>query len=95
MIDLTAMQMLENRRKLKVTVLHRPGGVWHEIEVSRLVNGLSTEVRSHPQHPEHLLLYGHYTKEQALAAILGGVAFTATQMTGIEDLPWFPSGWIS
>lgn len=43
-IDLTGMHMAENRKKLKMTVLHRPGGVWYQTEINRLAGGLMTEV---------------------------------------------------
>jgi hypothetical protein len=91
-MDLLAMQVAENRRKLKMTVLHREGGVWHQIEVGRLVNGLMTEVSQLPKHPEHLVLFGHYTKEETLKALLGGQAYTALQITGVDskELPFVP-----
>lgn len=91
-MDLLAMQVVENRRKLKMTVLHREGGVWHQMEVGRLVNGLMTEASQHPKHLEHLVLFGHYTKEQTLEALLGGQAYTAVQVTGTDskDLPFVP-----
>lgn len=89
-MDLHVMRIAENRRKLQTTVLHRPGGKWHGTEVSRLVNGLITEVSEHHKHPEYLIIFGHYTKEQTLKAIGGGVAYTAQQMTGMEKLPFSP-----
>jgi len=51
-----------------------------------------TEVSQHPQHPEYLVIFGHYTKEQALKAHGGGFAFTATQITGVHnaELPFIP-----
>lgn len=93
-IDLAAMRMLENRRNLQVTILHRPGGAWSQEEVSRLVNGLHTEVQYLGSRPEYLLVWGHYTKGQTLEAIMGGVAYATTQVTGVDKLPWFPSGWV-
>lgn len=91
-MDLFALRMAENRRNLKMTVLFRPGGTWHEIEVGRLCTGLGTEVSQHPRHLEHLVLLGHYTKEQTLKALLGGQAYTTRQITGMEssDLPFSP-----
>lgn len=91
-MDLMAMQIAENRSKLKTTVLHRQGGVWHQVEVGRLVSGLMTEVSQHPKHPEHLVLFGHYTKEETLRALLGGQAYTALQVTGTDskELPFVP-----
>jgi hypothetical protein len=92
-MDLVGMQVEKNMRELKLTVLHRPSGTWDKIEVSRFVGGLMTNVYSHPQHPEHLILHGHYTKEQTLKALLGGITYTATQVVGInnEALPFRPS----
>jgi hypothetical protein len=94
--DLQAMRIVENRRNLKVTILHRPGGEWTSLEIGRLVNGLMTELSQHPRFPEHLLLFGHYTKEQTLEALIGGLAYTATQITGYDnsELPFKPS-WVA
>ncbi len=91
-MDLVGMMVAENRRNLKMTVLHRPGGTWHQSEVDKLVNGLKTEARQHPQHPEHLILFGHYTKEATLKALGGGQAYTATQVVGTDckELPFKP-----
>jgi len=96
MSDLQLLMMEENRRNLKVTVLHRPGGKWHDVEVSKLVDGLITEISQHPQHPEYLVVFGHHTKEQTLKALGGGMAYTATQVTGADDprIP-FPTGFCS
>ena len=85
-------EALKKRRELKTTLLHRPGGVWHQSEINCLVKGLTTEVTSISSHPEHLILFGHFTKEQTLEALLGGTAYTATMMTGVDGLPFDP-GW--
>ncbi len=89
-MDLFAMQVGENRRKLKMTVLHRKGGAWHESEVGKLVNGLMTEASQHPQHPEYVVLFGHHTKEATLKALGGGQAYTATEVVGTDskELPF-------
>ena len=89
-MDLVVMDLAEKRKKMKLTVLHRAGGKWHASEESKLANGLTPEVQSHPQYPEYLILVGHHTKEATLAAIGGGMAYTATQVVGAshEDLPW-------
>lgn len=91
-MNLVALQVKENRSKLKMTVLHRPGGKWAPIEVGRLANGLVTEVSGHPKHSEYLVLFGHHTKEQTLVALMGGMAYTATLVTGVdsEHLPYVP-----
>lgn len=86
------MQVAENQRKLKMTVLYRKGGEWHHSEISKLVGGLGTEVNSHPKHSEYLILMGHYTKEQTLRAIGGGQAYTSIQVVGVDnkELPFVP-----
>jgi hypothetical protein len=91
-MNLMEMQIEENRRKLKTTVLYREGGTWDRIEVGRLVNGLKTEVSQHQKHPAYLVLFGHYTKEQTLQALLGGQAYTAIQVIGADskELPFVP-----
>lgn len=91
-MDLMLMQREQTAREMKMTVLHRPNGVWHLIEVGRLVNGLMTEVSQHPEYPEYLVIYGHHTKEKTLEVMLGGIAYTATQITGMESrkLPFIP-----
>jgi len=84
---------LKRRRNgTKVTLLHRPNGNWDHIDTGRLCNGLMTEVAQHPKFPNHLILFGHHTKENVLRALLGGEAFAATQITGVDnkDLPFVP-----
>lgn len=93
-MNLVAMGMIENHKKMKVTILHRPGGVWHNSEVGRLVEGLTTEASGHPQRPEYLMLFGHYTKEQTLRAIGGGVAYTVKPITGVYRNPELVSLWV-
>lgn len=88
--NLSAIINEGQRKELKYTVLHRPNGVWHESEVARLIDGLPTEVSRLPKFPEYLILFGHFTKEETLKAIMGGVAYTATQVTGTKDLPFHP-----
>jgi hypothetical protein len=92
LMDLVGMQVEKNRREMKMTVLYRSSGKWHLSEVSKLVNGLMTEISQHPQYTEYLIVYGHYTKEQTLKVLGGGVAYTATQVIGIQDdkLPFVP-----
>lgn len=90
LMSLTALNVLESRRKLKTTVLYREGGVWHDSEIDRLTMVLQTPVSYHPEHPEIVVLFGHYGKEQALKAIGFGVAFTTTQVVGLDNLPFDP-----
>ena len=94
-MDLVGMKVEDNRRRVKMTVLRRNGGKWHLLEVNRLVVGLKTEASQHPQYSEYVVLFGHFSKEQALKALLGGEAFIATQVIGIQtkDLPFNP-GWV-
>lgn len=97
-IDYMMSEDIRGRRNsLKLTILHRPEGVWHNSEVDKLVHGLFTELQQHPKHPEYLILFGHFTKEQTLEAIGGGIAYTAIQVTGIDSdkLPFRPQGWVS
>lgn len=76
----------------KMTVLHRKDGTWHQSEISKLVNGLMTEVSEHSQHPEYLIILGHYTKEITLKVLGGGQAYTATEIVGKDNkgLPFIP-----
>ena len=78
------------RREIQLTILHRPSGDWTSSESGRIVNGLMTEMEQHPQYPEYAILFGHYSKQDVLQALSGGVSFTALQVTGVEDerLPW-------
>ncbi len=78
---------------IKVTVLHRPGGVWRDKEILGLTDNLQAVVTGIATHPEYLILLGHHTKEATLQAIGGGFAYTATQVTGIDSplLPFVPS----
>ncbi|MBP9757246.1 MAG: hypothetical protein KBD06_01465 [Candidatus Pacebacteria bacterium] len=91
-MDLVGMDVRDKLRRLKLTVLYRPGGTWLAVEVGRIVNGLMTEASQHPKFPEHVILLGEFTKEATLNAILGGIAYTATTLTGIDhkDLPFRP-----
>lgn len=86
-------KVANNLRNLKMTVLYRKGGTWAPVDVGRLVSGLKTEASSHPQHPECVILRGHYTKEETLKALMGGMAYTATLVTGVgsDQLPFEPS----
>lgn len=91
-MDLLLMRRKETARKLKMTILHRPNSVWHREEINRLTGGLMTEVSFHPHHPADIILLGHYTKEQTLEALWGGMAYTATQIIGMDskELPFRP-----
>lgn len=92
-MNLVAMGIAESRRKTKMTILHRPGGVWHVSEVGKLINRLRIAASEHPQHPGYIIIFGHYTKEETLQTLGGGVAYTATQITGMDhqDLPFVPN----
>lgn len=92
-MNLLALDRESRMKNLKMTILFRSGGTWNKLEVGRLINGLMTETSQHPQHPEHMILFGHHTKEETLKALLGGPAYTAEQVTGLHDpkLPFTPS----
>lgn len=92
-MDLAGMDILEKQKKMKMTILHRAGGVWHQEEVGRLAVSLQTVICRRPQFPEHLVAFGHYTKEETLKALINGAAYTATQIIGLynEKLPFTPS----
>ncbi|MFZ2983747.1 MAG: hypothetical protein WA053_01550 [Minisyncoccia bacterium] len=85
-------QVEAGRRAVKMTVLRRERHPWYQSEIGRLVNGLKTEVSGHSKHPEYLVVFGHYTKEQTLEALQGGWEYTATQVTGFHSpsLPFVP-----
>jgi len=91
-MDLIGKEITKRNLELKMTILYRPNGIWHPSETTKLVNNFMTALSEHPQHPEYLVIYGHYTKEETLNAIGGGVAYTATQITGLqnEELPFKP-----
>ena len=92
-MNLVAMQIVENRRNLKMTILYRDGGEWHSSEIGKLKNGLMTEASGHPQHPEYLILLGHHTKEATLEVLGGGQAYTAIKIVGVDNrsLPFIPN----
>lgn len=92
-MNLVAMQVADSRRNLKMTVLRREGGTWHRVEVSRLANGLMTEVTEHPHHPEYLILFGHHTKEAISKTLGDGQTYTVSAIVGADnkELP-FASG---
>jgi hypothetical protein len=91
-MNLMGLHLAKLRSELKMTVLKREGGKWVPQEVHKLVGGLTTEASEHPQHPEYVILFGHYTKEQTLRAIGGGSAYIATQVTGLpnDEVPFTP-----
>ncbi len=94
-VGMMADRTKKSRAELKTTVLYREGGQWHPEEVNRLVNGLMTEASQLPAKPEYVILFGHHTKDETLKALLGGVTYTATQVTGLDnpELPFRPQGW--
>ena len=72
------------------TILYREGGKWLPSEVGKIVRGLKTIASGHPEYPEYVILMGHHTKEATLEALDGGLAYTATQVTGSDQLPFKP-----
>lgn len=98
-MDLLGMKKRKHRQEIKkhrdgikLTVLCRKGGTWGQTEVFRLTDGLRANISIHPDHLECLIVFGHFTKEQTLKALGGGLDYTATQVTGIDnkDLPFSP-----
>ena len=87
-----ALQIAEDRQAVKMTVLHREGHQWYQSEIGRLVNGLHTGASTHPKFPEHLVLFGHHTKEKTLEVLPGDQSYTAMLITGLhsEELPFVP-----
>lgn len=92
-MDLLAMEREKRIKNLKMTILFRAGGTWTGMEVDRLMSGLMTETSGHPDHPEYVILLGHYTKPETLKALLGGQTYTAEQIVGLRNpkLPFTPS----
>lgn len=87
------MSVRAAQEQLQITILHRKDDTWLPQEVGKLVNGLMTEASEHPQHPEYVLLYGHYTKERTLTVLGGAKAYTTVQVVGLrnEQLPFRPT----
>ncbi len=70
---------------MRVTMLYRPNGTWTKEELDKLAMNLKTAPLQNPLEPEYVILFEHYSKSIALAAIGGGVAFTATELIGINN----------
>ena len=82
----------ERRSKIGFTVLYRKDGTWSNYEVSNFVNRLVTEAYQSKLKPEYLILFGSYTKAKTLEALGGGLAYTAEQVMGADNimLPFKP-----
>jgi hypothetical protein len=91
-MDLLGMTVRAQRAETKITLLRRPGGTWHEDEVSKLTKGFRNNVCEHPKHPEYLILPEHRTKEEVFRILGGGIDFTASRVLGFSNptLPWVP-----
>lgn len=91
-MNLVGMIAEGNRKKMKLTVLHRPGGTWSGIDLGKL-HRLSPKISGHPKHPEYIILLGHFNNGQTLEVLDGGLAYTATMVTGMDspELPFVPS----
>jgi hypothetical protein len=91
-MDLFQMEREKTGSALKLTVLHRPNHDWLPVEIERLKEGLQTVVSSDPEKTSFLVLFGHFTKEQALTVLGGAVEFTVAQITGVnsKELPFNP-----
>ncbi len=76
-------------KETKFTLLHRHEG-WSNLDMERIaVSGLPTGVRGHPKYPKHLLLEGHFTKEEVSAA-LSHEGFSIRNVSGTRNLPFCP-----
>jgi hypothetical protein len=69
-------------------------GTWKPNEVTAIINGLVTEAYQLESFPQHVILWGGFTKEQVLKAMGGGATFTAEEVVGYENdkLPFRPFG---
>lgn len=91
-MNFSVVQSRVDPRNVLITVLYRSGGRWQTLEVNRLVNRLKTQVSENPEHPEHLILLGHFTKQMAVQAI-GGNTFITVKIIGANSssVPFVPS----
>ena len=88
-----AEQVEKNAKTLEMTVLHRPGNPWQQVEIDHLYDWFKTDISSHYSSPEHLVLLGHHPKEEVLMVLnLDEASCTVTQVTGMcRPLPFIPS----
>jgi hypothetical protein len=91
MFDLMSMQIQRTMQEIKTTVLYRPEPEWSDYEIYRLCESLMTEVSGHPDYPNYLILYGHYTVGQIYKAWNVGAECIVRTRIGLATLPFKPS----
>ena len=86
------MLCIESQRKLKMTILRRKDGEWHQSEIEKLTCGLVTRVSRHPRHPQFLVLFGHHEKGATLEMIGSSHTYTVIEIIGTysDELPFVP-----
>jgi hypothetical protein len=84
-LDLISLQVRQNRRTERLTVLRRPGGRWGRSEVIRLTVNLPAEVIGHPKHPEYLIIRGHFTHAETLDALKGAEPYEVKEVVGLDS----------
>ena len=91
-MNLKEMLSTEKRRKLKMTVLHREDGEWHQSEIEKLTCKLVTRAIRHPRHPQLLVLFGHHEKGATLEVIGSSHTHTVIEIVGTysDKLPFVP-----
>jgi hypothetical protein len=92
-MDLVGMETARRLREMQFTVLHRAGGRWQPSEVSKFVSVLKAAVGGHPRHPEHLILFGHFTRDQVGRVLGTGASYSLENLVGFNnpDLPFTPA----
>ncbi|OGD67490.1 hypothetical protein A2442_03230 [Candidatus Campbellbacteria bacterium RIFOXYC2_FULL_35_25] len=80
-------------KKMKMTLLHRPGGLWQNREIVCLSEKLQNAICRHLEFPEYVVISGHHQEEE-VRSICFGSAYTITQVEGADDkrLPFRPFG---
>ena len=78
---------------MKMTLLHRPKGLWPSSETACLREILQNATCEHQGFPEYLVISGHH-QEEKIRSICPGSAYTITQIDGVDDerLPFCPFG---
>ncbi len=71
-------------KQTKFTLLEKQGG-WAHFDMLHLREALATAVRGHPEHPNHLVLDGHFTDEELRAAL--PKEYAAQTVVGAHRLP--------
>ncbi len=89
-MDLVGIIVLENRRKMKFTVLTNPKG-FDQGTINALISGLFTEVSQLPAKPDHLIILGEtYTAKQLEPYLQPGTTVEAVVGYDNPRLPFRP-----